>query len=252
MRREAIVWRAPTRRFCAGSPPPARSAGRAPPSAPSPRPGPGAPRSSPPAPARGGHGAGAAPPLAGVGGAVARPEGSVGPRSARLRSAREGSAEAPGNGASAEREAPGAAGNLRFGDAWEGTPACPAAPAPLPGARRASSCPSRRSVSIATSALLSSPPSLPPPFLRFPPPLPHRVFLSPLSISLCFHPLTPSLVYVFLFLYVFPFSVFFSSSLCISNLLSSVLFFPSPFAVFTALCPPPASPSPPLPPVPGA
>ena len=135
MRREAIVWRAPARRFCAGSPPPARSAGRAPPSAPSPRPGPGAPRSSPPAPARGGHGAGAAPPLAGVGGAVARLEGSVG---APLGSARAGSSEGPGNGARAEREAPGAAGNLRFGDAWEGTPACPAAPAPLRGARRAS------------------------------------------------------------------------------------------------------------------
>lgn len=201
-------------------------AGRAPPSTPSPRPGPGVPSSSPRASARGGDGAGAAPTLAGVGGAVARPAVS-----AELHSARAGSAEGPGNGERTGREARSATEGLRFGEAWEGTSACPPARAPLLGARRASAGLSPLSLSVATSPPLSPPPSLPPFYL-----FPSRLCLLYiyLSTSVFPLPLTPSF-YMFFSLYIS--SVFLSFFLCISNLLSLVLVFTCLLSLYCCLPP---------------
>lgn len=243
------MWRAPARRFCAGSPPPARSAGRAPPSAPSPRPGPGAPRSSPPAPARGGHGAGAAPPLAGVGGAVARLEGFAGLRSTRLARGAQRDPETARALSGKRRAPPGTSVSGTRGKGRRRLPRprplsrAPAAPPRVPAAVLRRSLPPLSSLPLLPSRLL---------FSAFRLLFPTACF-SLLSTSLCFHPLTPSFVSLFLFLYVFPSSIFFSSFLCISNLLSLVLF---PLLSLRGLycCLPPSlflSPCPPLPPMPG-
>lgn len=199
-------------------------AGRAPPSTPSPRPGPGAPSSSPPASARGGDGAGAAPTLAGVGGAVARPAVS-----AELHSARAGSAEGPGNSERTGREARSAAEGLRFGEAWEGTSACPPARAPLLGARRASAGLSPLSLSVATSPPLSPPPSLLPFYL-----FPSRLFLLYiyLSTSVFPLPLTPSF-YMFLSIYL----LFFSPSFYEFLISSLVLVFTCLLSLYCCLPP---------------
>lgn len=97
--------------------------------------------------------------------------------------------------------APGAAGNLRFGDAWEGTPAsrgrgpsqAPAAPPRVPAAVLCRSLPPLSSLPLLPSRLL---------FSAFRLLFPTACF-SLLSTSLCLHPLTPSFVSV-------------SLSLCIS------------------------------------